>query len=66
MSALVDVAFELDPVEQRHAVGDRYEFQVAAAFGLEGLLDLRAWPPLRGEAFIGVDGERVGRVGGHG
>ena len=66
MSALVDCAFELEAVEQRHAVGDRDEFEVAAAFGLEGLLDLRAGTPFGGEAFIGVDGElflRGGRQG---
>ena len=57
MSALVVVALQLQPVEQRHAVGDRDEFQVAAAFGLEGLLDLRAGTPFGGEALICIDGQ---------
>ena len=57
MSALVAWPFELDAVEQRDAVGDRDEFEVAAAFGLEGLFDLRARTPFGGEALIGVDGE---------
>ena len=52
-------AFELHAVEQRHAVGDGHEFDVAAAFGLERLLDLRAGTPFGGEALIGVDGELV-------
>ena len=51
--------FQLDAVEQRHAVGDRDEVEVAAAFGLEGLLHLRARTPFGGEALIGVDGELV-------
>ena len=67
MSALVDCAFQLDAVEQGDAVGDRDEFEIAAAFGLESLLDLRARTPFGGEALIGVDGERSpARVGGQG
>ena len=47
----------LDAVEHRNAVGDRHEPQVAGAFGLESLLDLRALAPLGGEAFVRVNRE---------
>ena len=57
MSALVDAPSSFSAVEQRHAVRDRDELDVAAAFGLERLLDLRAGPPFGGEALIGIDGE---------
>ena len=59
-------AFQLQAVEQGNAVRDRNEFDVAAAFGLESLLDLRAGTPFGGEALIGVDGQfflRGGRKG---
>ena len=64
MSALVACALELDAVEQGDAVRDRDEFDVAAAFGLEGLFDLRSRPPFGGETLIGVDGERAGGTAG--
>ena len=63
-------ALQPDAVEQGDAVGHRDELEVAAAFGLERLFDLRAGAPFGGEAFVGIDGElllRRGRTdsGGH-
>ncbi len=56
-------AFQPDAVEQGDAVGHRDELEVAAAFGLERLFDLRAGTPFGGEAFIGVDGQLLLRFG---
>lgn len=52
-------AFELDAVEQRHAIGNRDELDIAAAFGLEFLLHHGTWTPVGGKALISVDGELV-------
>src|SRR5690606_36133615 len=60
------LTFEPQPVEQRRAVGHRDELQVAAAFGLERLLDDRARAPFGREALVSVDGKRLLRLRGRG
>ncbi len=51
------LALQLQPVEDRHAVVEPDEAQVAAADRLESRLDAWARAPVGREALIGVDGE---------
>ena len=48
-------AFHAQAVEQRNAIFQRHELQLAVAVGFKGFFDDRARAPVGGERVVGVD-----------